>query len=182
MLGPARTDAQLRRARLGKGVLTFGSAPTLRNETGLARTPGSGVRGVPRRRCRPGRVRGEAHGLVRRRARLPRCRVGPTHGSELPDGVRLAPFQVLASEGHSHHRQPHAWHLDLADRLVTADPDGPGLFRLPMRPTDPRADPARLRRTETPAARRTRPEEMAPKPATVRRRRPPTRDEALSGT
>jgi protein phosphatase len=39
------------------------------------------------------------------------------------NGVRLAPFQVLASEGHAHHRQPHAWHLDLADRLVATDPD-----------------------------------------------------------
>ena len=39
------------------------------------------------------------------------------------DGVRLAPFQVLASEGHAYHRQPHPWHLELADRLVTADPE-----------------------------------------------------------
>ncbi|WP_375475461.1 polynucleotide kinase-phosphatase [uncultured Jatrophihabitans sp.] len=38
------------------------------------------------------------------------------------DGVRLAPFQVLASEGAAHQRHPHAWHLDLADRLVAADP------------------------------------------------------------
>jgi protein phosphatase len=36
-------------------------------------------------------------------------------------GVRLAPFQVLATEGAAHHRRPHAWHLGLADRLVTAD-------------------------------------------------------------
>jgi protein phosphatase len=38
-------------------------------------------------------------------------------------GVRLAPFQVLASAGAAHHARPHAWHLDLADRLVAADPE-----------------------------------------------------------
>jgi protein phosphatase len=38
-------------------------------------------------------------------------------------GVQLAPFQVLASEGATHHAQPHAWHLDAADRLVAADPE-----------------------------------------------------------
>jgi protein phosphatase len=37
-------------------------------------------------------------------------------------GVRLAPFQLLATEGAAHHRQPHSWHLDLADRLAAADP------------------------------------------------------------
>ncbi len=39
------------------------------------------------------------------------------------DGVRLAPFQVLAAEGHSFAEQPHAWHLTLTDRLVQAAPD-----------------------------------------------------------
>ncbi|QFU86236.1 polynucleotide kinase-phosphatase [Amycolatopsis sp. YIM 10] len=38
-------------------------------------------------------------------------------------GVRLAPFQVLASAGAAHHTKPHAWHLDLAARLTAADPD-----------------------------------------------------------
>jgi protein phosphatase len=38
-------------------------------------------------------------------------------------GVRIAPFQVLASEGAVHHERPQAWHLDIADRLVTAAPD-----------------------------------------------------------
>jgi protein phosphatase len=38
------------------------------------------------------------------------------------DGVRVAPFQVLASEGASHAARPHAWHLDMASRLATADP------------------------------------------------------------
>ncbi|RSM62557.1 polynucleotide kinase-phosphatase [Amycolatopsis sp. WAC 01376] len=39
----------------------------------------------------------------------------PTDGL---DGVRLAPFQVLASEGHAYHDRPHAWHLSLLDRLT----------------------------------------------------------------
>jgi protein phosphatase len=36
-------------------------------------------------------------------------------------GVRIAPFQVLATEGNVYHERPHAWHLDVADRLVAAD-------------------------------------------------------------
>ena len=43
----------------------------------------------------------------------------PTSGL---DGVRLAPFQLLASEGRTHHDAPHAWHLELADKLVAVDP------------------------------------------------------------
>jgi protein phosphatase len=43
----------------------------------------------------------------------------PTEGL---DGVRLAPFQVLAAEGQSFATKPHAWHLDIADRLAEADP------------------------------------------------------------
>ena len=44
----------------------------------------------------------------------------PTDGLS---GVRIAPFQVLASEGRAHHASPHTWHLDIADRLVQADED-----------------------------------------------------------
>ncbi|HEY0617435.1 MAG TPA: polynucleotide kinase-phosphatase, partial [Kribbella sp.] len=43
----------------------------------------------------------------------------PTEGL---DGVRLAPFQVLASEGATYQDKPHAWHLAVADRLVAAAP------------------------------------------------------------
>jgi polynucleotide kinase-phosphatase len=39
------------------------------------------------------------------------------------DGVRLAPFAVLASERASHAARDHGWHLARADRLVAADPD-----------------------------------------------------------
>ena len=38
-------------------------------------------------------------------------------------GVRVAPFQLLASEGAVHHERPHSWHLEIADRLVAAAPD-----------------------------------------------------------
>ena len=38
-------------------------------------------------------------------------------------GVRLAPFQVLASERASHLGRDHGWHLDRCDRLVAADGD-----------------------------------------------------------
>jgi protein phosphatase len=55
-------------------------------------------------------------------------------------GVRIAPFQVLASEGASYHREPHSWHLGVADALAAADPD---LFsptqRLYVDTTDPRS-------------------------------------------
>jgi protein phosphatase len=44
----------------------------------------------------------------------------PTEGL---DGVRLAPFQVLASEGATYQEKPHAWHLAVADRLVAGAPE-----------------------------------------------------------
>jgi protein phosphatase len=44
----------------------------------------------------------------------------PTHDLT---GVRIAPFQLLASADSAHHTRPHTWHLDRADRLVAADPD-----------------------------------------------------------
>jgi polynucleotide kinase-phosphatase len=59
----------------------------------------------------------------------------PTNGLE---GLRLAPFHVLASKDANHARRDHAWHLSLLDRLVAADPD---LFattrRLEVDPADP---------------------------------------------
>ena len=35
-------------------------------------------------------------------------------------GVRVAPFQLLATEGAVYHDRPHLWHLALADRLAAA--------------------------------------------------------------
>ncbi|TCN42708.1 protein phosphatase [Kribbella orskensis] len=43
----------------------------------------------------------------------------PTEGLA---GVRLAPFQLLATEGRTYEEMPHAWHLALADRMVAAGP------------------------------------------------------------
>jgi protein phosphatase len=54
-------------------------------------------------------------------------------------GVRVAPFQLLASEGAAHHERPHAWHLDLADRLTAAAPD---LIAITRRIAVETADPA----------------------------------------
>ncbi|GAB2856189.1 polynucleotide kinase-phosphatase [Nocardioides pacificus] len=45
--------------------------------------------------------------------------VWPTDGL---DGVRLAPFQVLAAQGATYHDHDHGWHLAVADRLVEAAP------------------------------------------------------------
>lgn len=39
------------------------------------------------------------------------------------DGVRLAPFQLLASEGRTFEDRDHRWHLGIAARLRDADPD-----------------------------------------------------------
>jgi polynucleotide kinase-phosphatase len=60
----------------------------------------------------------------------------PTNGL---DGVRLAPFQLLASEGATYHDRPHAWHLDQAGRFAAADPD---LFAVTANRTVDTTDPA----------------------------------------
>jgi polynucleotide kinase-phosphatase len=39
------------------------------------------------------------------------------------DGIRLAPFQLLASEGRTFEDREHPWHLGIAARLRDADPD-----------------------------------------------------------
>jgi len=44
----------------------------------------------------------------------------PTQGL---DGVRLAPFQVLAADGCTFESRDHEWHLGMADRLAAAAPD-----------------------------------------------------------
>lgn len=41
-------------------------------------------------------------------------------------GLQIAPFQVVASDAGTYENRDHHWHLDLADRLVVADPE---LFR-----------------------------------------------------
>ena len=37
--------------------------------------------------------------------------------------MRVAPFQLLATEGAVYHERPHLWHLALADRLAAASPE-----------------------------------------------------------
>jgi protein phosphatase len=44
----------------------------------------------------------------------------PTDGL---DGIKVAPFQVLATEGATYQDRPHAWHLGIADRLVAVGAD-----------------------------------------------------------
>ena len=39
------------------------------------------------------------------------------------DGLKLAPFHLLATEGVVHHGQTHLWHLEMLARLNEADPD-----------------------------------------------------------
>jgi protein phosphatase len=46
--------------------------------------------------------------------------VWPTDGL---DGVQLAPFQLLATEGHTWTDRDHGWHLALADRLAEVAPE-----------------------------------------------------------
>lgn len=60
----------------------------------------------------------------------------PTEGL---DGVRLAPFQLLGSDGATYHDRPHQWHLELADRLVAPAPE---LFTGTRRIAVDAADPA----------------------------------------
>ena len=74
--------------------------------------------------------------LERTRSRLANARaydaawqryVWPTDGLE---GVRIAVFQVLAGATETYVDRPHDWHLEIADRLVAADPS---LFRTTRR-------------------------------------------------
>ena len=39
------------------------------------------------------------------------------------DGIEIAPFQILATEREVLARRPHAWHLDVIDRVVARDPE-----------------------------------------------------------
>ena len=65
-------------------------------------------------------------------------------------GVRVAPFQLLASEGAVYHERPHRWHLDLADRLAAAAPD---LIATTRRLAVETGDPASVGRPPRPGGR-----------------------------
>lgn len=61
-------------------------------------------------------------------------------------GVQLAPFQLLATAGATYEDRPHSWHLDIADRLVAADPELiRGTRRFAVDLTDPAAVAAATR-------------------------------------
>lgn len=38
-------------------------------------------------------------------------------------GLRVAPFHILATEGQAHFDKDHLWHMDIATRLAAADPE-----------------------------------------------------------
>jgi protein phosphatase len=59
----------------------------------------------------------------------------PVHGL---DGIRLAPFQLLAADGATYHDREHGWHLALADRLAAA---APGVIQPTRRLVVDTADP-----------------------------------------
>ncbi|QDT17674.1 polynucleotide kinase-phosphatase [Alienimonas californiensis] len=81
------------------------------------------------------RLRGRHDDLLRYRDAL-RQYVAEANGL---DGVRLAPFHLLAHERSVNHTRPHRWHLERLDRLCEADA---GLFlRTDRRFLDP-SDPA----------------------------------------
>ena len=76
------------------------------------------------RRRRPARPHHRPRRATPRRSPPPTgATVWPTDGLE---GVQLAPFQLLATDGATYDDRDHAWHLGVADRLVAADP---GLVR-----------------------------------------------------
>ncbi|HEU5391977.1 MAG TPA: polynucleotide kinase-phosphatase, partial [Streptosporangiaceae bacterium] len=54
-------------------------------------------------------------------------------------GVRVAPFQLLATEGAVYHERPHRWHLALSARLAEA---GPELFTTTRHVAADTGDPA----------------------------------------
>jgi len=59
-------------------------------------------------------------GLVDRYIAAYRRYCWPTDGLE---GLKLAPFHLLASEGHVHTDRDHLWHMDTLARLAVADPE-----------------------------------------------------------
>ena len=58
-------------------------------------------------------------------------------------GIRVAPFQLLATEGAVYHDRPHLWHLAQADRLAAARPDLIATTRrIPVDAADPESTAA----------------------------------------
>jgi protein phosphatase len=63
---------------------------------------------------------GERHAMAVKFVDAYRRYCWPTVGL---DGLRLAPFQVLATEGRVRALDPHSWHVSIADRLAVAAPE-----------------------------------------------------------
>ena len=63
----------------------------------------------------------------------------PTEGL---NGVRIAPFQLLASAGATYHDRAHSWHLSIAEQLAAADPE---LFATTANLTVDTTDPESVR-------------------------------------
>jgi protein phosphatase len=59
-------------------------------------------------------------------------------------GLRVAPFQLLASEDAVYHDRPHLWHLDVAGRLAAADPNPPDLIATTRHIAVQTSDPASI--------------------------------------
>ena len=107
-----------------------------------ASAAGRGTRSV---RCSNARVPGRAMPIAYREAYRRYC--WPTDGL---DGLRLAPFQLLASGVRSgavtYYERDHGWHLALIDRLVEAAPDLlQSTRRLLVDSTDPESTSAAVR-------------------------------------
>ncbi|MCX7523438.1 polynucleotide kinase-phosphatase [Microbacterium sp. STN6] len=96
---------------------SVGAAATAALPRAVAALEQAASRGIPvtelleRTRSRESNARGYVHAY--------RNYSAPADGLE---GVQLAPFQVLATEGKTHSDASHRWHLDVADRLAAVEP------------------------------------------------------------
>jgi protein phosphatase len=129
-------------ASVGAAALAALPAAVSVLEQAVGRLAGSGGPGSPG----PGDAAGPLAGLLARtRSRLGNADAfaaayqrycWPVEGL---DGVRLAPFALLGSEGAAHAGRPHSWHLAIASRLAAADP---GLFTVTRHVFADTSDPA----------------------------------------
>jgi protein phosphatase len=129
-------------ASVGAAALAALPAAVSVLEQAVERLAGSGGPGSPG----PGDAAGPLAGLLARtRSRLGNADAfaaayqrycWPVEGL---DGVRLAPFALLGSEGAAHAGRPHSWHLAIASRMAAADP---GLFTVTRHVFADTADPA----------------------------------------
>jgi protein phosphatase len=108
-----KAEALLREQYAAVGAAARAALPVVSEVLRQVGERGVGLGGLPAR-TEARQANAEAFSAAYRRY------VWPTSGL---DGVRLAPFQLLATEGATYQTRPHSWHLDLADRLAAADPE-----------------------------------------------------------